>query len=108
MDIDLCIKLNNYFDQLDNELINLLCKMKRHGHMIRVYNSMLWDKNNENHDDFIDQMEKYTRIYFDPFSRNSKSSPKFNYTFKNGEQIETTLGQLNFFMWSLKKNIIHY
>lgn len=51
------------------------------------------------------QLKSYKKKYFDPFKRRTK----FEYTFKNIQKsICTTLGQLNFFKWSIENNIVEY
>ena len=64
------------------------------------------------------QLKSYKKRYFDQFRRDpSKSGKKFyypctieGYKLINGENkhIYTTLGQLNFFKWAFRKNIIFY
>lgn len=50
------------------------------------------------------QLKSYKKKYFDPFRRKKK----FNYYFKNGQAMKTTLGQLNFFKWAFINNIVMY
>lgn len=50
------------------------------------------------------QLKSYKKRYFDPFRRKKK----FNYNFKNGMSMKTTLGQLNFFKWAFTNNIVVY
>jgi len=46
----------------------------------------------------------YSKERFDPFCRMTRISIPY----KNGDSIETTIGQLNFFKWVLENNIIEY
>jgi len=56
------------------------------------------------------QLKTYTKKYFDPFRRTKDdNNDKFIYTFKvNKKEIYTTLGQLNFFKWLMKHELIEY
>ena len=49
-------------------------------------------------------LDGYSKKFFDPFCRLNK----IRYTLKNGEQIQTTVAQLNFVKWCIKNNIIAY
>jgi len=50
------------------------------------------------------QLKSYSKKKFDPFCRRKRI--KFNYT--KDKSIETTIGQLNFFKWSIDNLIIDY
>ncbi len=53
------------------------------------------------------QLKSYKKKNFDPFRRREK----FNYNYDKNNScltIKTTLGQLNFFKWAIKNNIIEY
>ena len=50
------------------------------------------------------KLKAYSRKCFDPFCRGER----IVIPYKQGIQIQTTLGQLNFFKWILENNIIHY
>jgi len=52
------------------------------------------------------QLKAYSKQYFDPFCRKERVS--FCHDRKNNQCIVTTIGQLNFFKWSLSTNIISY
>lgn len=55
------------------------------------------------------QLKSYKKKYFDPFKRTIKKRGNFDYHFKNTDlTIQTTLGQLNFFMWAIENKIIDY
>ena len=55
--------------------------------------------------DYKSQLKAYSKKQFDPFCRRDRIS--FIYG-DNGEGIETTVGQLNFFRWALRNNIIEF
>jgi hypothetical protein len=76
-------------------------------------NIIIINQNNDNSDrisvhiSYKAQLKSFKKKYFDPFRR----LKKFYYTFNvNGkkEKILTTIGQLNFFRWAFKNNIIKY
>lgn len=52
------------------------------------------------------QLKSYTKLHFDPFRRHQRVSfvvePTLNI------QIETTVGQLNFFRWALQNHVLDY
>ena len=48
-------------------------------------------------------LKSYSKNYFDPFCRNTRMVIKIN-----SYEFETNLGQLNFFMWAYKYDIITY
>ncbi len=50
------------------------------------------------------QLKAYSKQLFDPFRRRQRIT--FNYD--NSNSIETTIGQLNFFRWTLQNDIIDY
>ena len=50
------------------------------------------------------QLKSYSKKWFDPFCRGTR----LNYTDCDGEEFSTTIGQLNFFRWALKNDIIKY
>ncbi len=51
------------------------------------------------------QLKSFKKRYFDPFRR----LQKFYYSFDNfDEKLLTTIGQLNFFKWAYKYNVIKY
>ena len=50
------------------------------------------------------QLKAYSKQLFDPFRRRQRIT--FNYDSSNS--IETTIGQLNFFRWTLQNDIIDY
>jgi hypothetical protein len=54
--------------------------------------------------DYKAQLKAYNKRLFDPFCRRNRISFKYN----NNNLIITTIGQLNFFKWAIKNNIINY
>lgn len=50
------------------------------------------------------QLKSYNKKLFDPFCRRSRIRLKYN----KDSILITTLGQLNFFKWSIENNIIEY
>ena len=72
-------------------------------------NIMLNEENNKSsmfiYLDYKSQLKAYSKKQFDPFCRRDRIS--FIYG-DNGEGIETTVGQLNFFRWALRNNIIEF
>lgn len=56
------------------------------------------------HFDYKNQLKAYQKKRFDPFKRKNKTGDNIiNY---NG--VTTTIGQLNFFKWAIKKQILEY
>ncbi len=49
------------------------------------------------------QLQSYTKMYFDPFRRHDRIKFKLG-----NKEIETTVGQLNFFKWAIHNCIIDY
>lgn len=54
--------------------------------------------------DYKSQLKAYSKKQFDPFCRRERIS---FYDHDNNE-IETTVGQLNFFRWAIENNVISY
>jgi hypothetical protein len=54
--------------------------------------------------DYKLKLKAYSKRRFDPFCRWERISIPY----KNGTFIETTIGQLNFFKWTLENKVIHY
>jgi hypothetical protein len=52
------------------------------------------------------QLKSYTKLHFDPFRRHQRVS--FTVEPSMNIQIETTVGQLNFFRWALQNHVIDY
>lgn len=54
--------------------------------------------------DYKSQLKAYSKKQFDPFRRNDRIS---FYDYDN-EEIETTVGQLNFFRWAISNGVLTY
>lgn len=50
------------------------------------------------------KLDGYSKKRFDPFCR----WERINIPYKNNKYIETTIGQLNFFMWAIENKVIDY
>ena len=50
------------------------------------------------------QLKSYSKKRFDPFCRRER----INFNYQGGKNIETTIGQLNFFKWAIDNLIIEY
>lgn len=53
-------------------------------------------------------LHAHTKEYFDPFARGSKQGRGFAIENSKGEQITTTVRQLNFFRWAINNGVIEY
>ena len=56
------------------------------------------------HHNYKTQLKSFSKKQFDPFRRNMR----IDFEYDNGETIETTVAQLNFFRWAFKNEIIDY
>lgn len=56
------------------------------------------------YDDYKLKLKAYSKRRFDPFCRWDRISIPY----KDGNFIETTIGQLNFFKWALENKVIEY
>jgi hypothetical protein len=56
------------------------------------------------HGDYKLHLKAYGKKKFDPFCRWDRIAMQY----ENNTQIETTIGQLNFFKWSLENNILKF
>ena len=54
--------------------------------------------------DYKLKLKAYSKKRFDPFCR----WERINIPYKNGDYIQTTIGQLNFFKWALENEVIDY
>ena len=54
---------------------------------------------------YKDQLKAYSKKQFDPFCRRERIKYKFN---DEGNYLLTTVGQLNFFRWTLENKVIDY
>ena len=62
------------------------------GNRFKVYN------------DYKLKLRSYSKKRFDPFCR----WERINIPYKNNTQLQTTIGQLNFFKWAFENNVIDY
>lgn len=65
---------------------------------------MLNGKRFKVYDDYKLKLKAYSKKRFDPFCRYTKISVPY----RDGQYIETTIGQLNFFKWSIDNKIVDY
>ena len=77
------------------------------------YNNVNIKKNNLNYNvyqDYKNKLKSYNKRFFDPFCRINKknSTNKIAFKYENDKCIITTIGQLNFFRWAIRNNIIDY
>jgi len=89
-------------------------------HKINIHIHEIQDDSLENtcnvHISYKAQLKSFTKKYFDPFRRNhceqdKKQQKKFHYKYEpkdKTKQLLTTIGQLNFFKWSIQNKIIDY
>lgn len=56
------------------------------------------------YNDYKLKLKAYSKKRFDPFCR----WDRINIPYKNGNYIQTTIGQLNFFKWAIENQVIKY
>jgi len=56
------------------------------------------------YNDYKLKLRAYSKKRFDPFCR----WERINIPYKDGKQIQTTIGQLNFFKWALENDVIKF
>jgi len=56
------------------------------------------------HLDYKNQLKAYSKKQFDPFCRRSR----INFIYGEGDELLTTVGQLNFFRWTIENQLIDY
>jgi len=56
------------------------------------------------HLDYKNQLKAYSKRQFDPFCRREG----INFVYGKGQELLTTVGQLNFFRWAIENNIIDF
>jgi hypothetical protein len=56
------------------------------------------------YNDYKLKLRAYSKKRFDPFCR----WERINIPYQDGKQIQTTIGQLNFFKWALENDVIQY
>jgi len=56
------------------------------------------------------QLKAYNKRFFDPFCRTNKNNNKNKIAFQydKDKQLVTTIGQLNFFRWAIRNNVIKF
>jgi hypothetical protein len=114
--------IDKYYKQLSIDIIKLMIpiinseskiSLRQLDWLVTKYadkNMIIIKTNNERinvHISYKAQLKSFKKKYFDPFKRYKK----FNYTFKidnKDVKIVTTIGQLNFFKWVFKTEIINY
>lgn len=61
------------------------------------------------HIDYKSQLNAWHKERFDPFCRKAKGAMNMEVVFEhNGDEIKTTIGQLNFFKWAIEKKVLDY
>ena len=60
--------------------------------------------------DYKNKLKSYNKRFFDPFCRINKKNTtnKIAFKYTDDQVIITTIGQLNFFRWAIRNNIIDY
>lgn len=53
-------------------------------------------------------LHAHTKEYFDPFARGSKQGKAISIENDNGDEIITTVRQLNFFRWAINNGVVEY
>jgi hypothetical protein len=56
------------------------------------------------HLDYKNQLKAYSKKQFDPFCRRER----INFIYGKGNELLTTVGQLNFFRWAIEHNVLDY
>ena len=56
------------------------------------------------HLDYKNQLKAYSKKQFDPFCRRER----INFIYGKGNELLTTVGQLNFFRWAIEHHVIYY
>jgi hypothetical protein len=56
------------------------------------------------HLDYKNQLKAYSKKQFDPFCRRER----INFIYGKGNELLTTVGQLNFFRWAIEHHILDY
>jgi len=69
-----------------------------------VYNIENTDRRFKVYIDYKLKLKAYSKRRFDPFCR----WDRINIPYKDGNYIQTTIGQLNFFKWALENDVIKY
>ena len=69
-----------------------------------IVHNKVKDKNFIVYLDYKSQLKAYSKLQFDPFCRRERIS----FIGHNSNELITTVGQLNFFRWSIENNILEY
>jgi len=56
------------------------------------------------HLDYKNQLKAYSKKQFDPFCRRER----INFIYGKGNELLTTVGQLNFFRWAIENHVLDY
>ena len=56
------------------------------------------------HLDYKNQLKAYSKKQFDPFCRRER----INFIYGKGNELLTTVGQLNFFRWAIENNLLQH
>tara|TARA_B100001094_G_scaffold326163_1_gene381789 strand:+ start:398 stop:931 length:534 start_codon:yes stop_codon:yes gene_type:complete len=114
----LMTKISNYFIKNDSNIKYLISILNNDFQIsLRIIdwfvtnyskkNNIYWIINNDRFVVYINyksQLKAYSKKYFDPFCRRER----IYYYYNENDYIITTIGQLNFFKWSIENNIIEY
>jgi hypothetical protein len=81
----------------------------------KKYNTTIYNSNQTSNNvkqflvfiNYKSQLKAYTKKQFDPFCRRERINFYYD-KFNSNKFIETTVGQLNFFRWSILNNVIDY
>jgi len=60
--------------------------------------------------DYKNKLKSYNKRFFDPFCRQNKKNltNKIAFKYSDDKYIVTTIGQLNFFRWAIRNNVVDY
>jgi hypothetical protein len=59
------------------------------------------------HNEYKNQLNGYSKLYFDPFCRKKKIVYRYQYDDRDINFV-TSIGQLNFFQWAIRNKVIKY
>ena len=120
----LLLSLSNFYKDNTSKLLSILPIIYKSSHIsLRLidwfvtnyskrYNVVL-SKQNDIHNNseyfnvyssYRSQLKAFKKIQFDPFRRRER----IDFYYKEGEFIETTIGQLNFFRWFVENKLLDY
>lgn len=118
----LLLSLSNFYKDNTSKLLSILPIIYKSSHIsLRLidwfvtnyskrYNVVL-SKQNDIHNNseyfnvyssYRSQLKAFKKIQFDPFRRRER----IDFYYKEGEFIETTIGQLNFFRWFVENKLL--